>query len=320
MKSNANTAAEPWTAAEFAEWVEPFLGYLEQERRYSRYTVRNYRGALAHLAAWWSCRPGATGRWTEHLAQMGTRELREFVIEAQRTIDRRSLHNQFSGLRAFFRYWGRRGKVPADPTVGVPLPKLEKRLPQFMSEAQMRALLLGPERLRESGAVDPFTASRDRLVLELLYGGGLRVSEVVSLTVGALDETSGVARVEGKGRKERLCPLGDVALAAWRRFRDEFRGPVTAESPVLVTRQGRPLQVRAVQRLMKQYLGLAGLPLEMSPHKVRHSYATHLLNAGADLRLVQELLGHASLNTTQIYTHVSVARLQEVYARAHPRA
>jgi integrase/recombinase XerC len=156
--------------------------------------------------------------------------------------------------------------------------------------------------------------------MELLYGGGLRVSELAALTYGAIDFETGVARVMGKGRKERLCPLGAVALAVAKKFRDEFAKRIAPASPVLVNADSSRMTVRAVQLMLKRYLALAGLPLDLTPHKLRHSYATHLLNAGADLRLVQELLGHAQLATTQVYTHVSVARLKEIYAKAHPRA
>jgi integrase/recombinase XerC len=230
------------------------------------------------------------------------------------------LHNHVSGLRAFYRFWLKRGRLKRNVLLGVPLPKLEKRLPKFLTEDQMKLLLAGPERLLESGALDAFTACRDRLVMELLYGGGLRVSEVVALDYDSVDPSSGVARVMGKGRKERLCPLGRVAVAVLNKFKREFAPDSSGAAPVLIDERGRRLSVRKVQLLLKRYLGLADLPLDLSPHKIRHSYATHLLNAGADLRLVQELLGHASLNTTQIYTHVSVARLQEIYAKAHPRA
>jgi integrase/recombinase XerC len=299
-----------------AAWWEPFAEFLAKERRYSAYTVRNYRQAFADFYRWLSQSGLAAGG----LASLGPREMRDFVIEAQRRFDRRTLHNHASGLRAFFRFWIRRGRLLRNPLAGVPLPKLEKRLPQFLTEEQMRQLLSAPQRLLANEAIDPFTAWRDRLAMELIYGGGLRVSEVVALDHGAIEMETGVARVVGKGQKERLCPLGRVALATLTKFREEFVPNPQRDDPVLVNRDGCRMNVRAVQLMLKRYLAVAGLPLDLTPHKLRHSYATHLLNAGADLRLVQELLGHSQLATTQVYTHVSVARLKDVHARAHPRA
>jgi integrase/recombinase XerC len=200
------------------------------------------------------------------------------------------------------------------------LPKLEKRLPQFLTEEQMKSLLNGPQRLLDNETIEPRIAWRDRLAMELLYGGGLRVSELVALNHGAIDLESGVARVWGKGRKERLCPLGRPATALLAKFKNDFAQRTGGESPVMVNARHERLPVRQVQLMLKRYLALAELPMDLTPHKLRHSYATHLLNAGADLRLVQELLGHAQLATTQVYTHVSVARLKEIYAKAHPRA
>lgn len=297
-------------------WWAPFAEFLEKERRYSAYTLRNYRQAFDDFYRWLN----DAGLWTRGFDKLGTRELRDFVIEAQARFDRRTLHNHVSGLRAFFKFWLRRGGVKRNPFIGVPLPKLEKRLPQFLTETQMKLLLNGPQRLLENQTLDAFTAWRDRLVMELLYGGGLRVSEVVALNYGQIDFTSGVARVLGKGKKERLCPLGRVAMAVLEKWKREFATNAAHDAPVLVNAKHERLPVRQVQLLLKRYLALADLPLELTPHKLRHSYATHLLNAGADLRLVQELLGHANLNTTQVYTHVSVARLRDVYAKAHPRA
>jgi len=299
-----------------AEWWAPFAEFLAKERRYSDYTVRNYRQAFADFYRWLV----AAGLWERGLDALGPREVRDFVIEAQRRFGRRTLHNHVSGLRAFFKYWLRHGRVRRNPLLGVPLPKLEKRLPKFLTEEQMVRLLAGPQRLLENESIDAFTACRDRLAMELLYGAGLRVSELTGLNYGAVDFESGVARVLGKGRKERLCPLGGVATALLKKFRDEFAREKGFGAPVVVNARHERLAVRQVQLMLKRYLALAELPMDLTPHKLRHSYATHLLNAGADLRLVQELLGHAQLATTQVYTHVSVARLQEIYAKAHPRA
>jgi integrase/recombinase XerC len=299
-----------------AEWLAPFLEFLQKERRYSAYTVRNYRQAFEDFWRWLE----AAGLWPRGPGRLGPREVRDFVIEAQHRFGRRTLHNHVSGLRAFFKFWVKRGRFETNPFTGLALPKLEKALPKFLTEKQMVDLLAGPLRLLANENLDAFTAWRDRLVLELLYGGGLRVSELVGLNFGQVEFERGVARVLGKGRKERLCPLGQVAMAVLAKWKNEFARDHGYSAPVVVNRQHERLNVRAVQLLIKKYLALADLPMDLSPHKLRHSYATHLLNAGADLRLVQELLGHASLSTTQIYTHTSVARLKEVYDKAHPRA
>lgn len=299
-----------------AEWWGPFEDFLAKERRYSAYTVRNYRQAFEDFYRWLA----GAGLWAKGIEALGPREMRDFVIEAQRRFDRRTLHNHASGLRTFFKFWMHRGRLKKDPLLGVPLPKLEKRLPKFLTEEQTKALLNAPQRLLAEGRVEAHVAWRDRLAMELLYGGGLRVSELVGLNYGDVDMDTGVARVLGKGRKERLCPLGKVALAVMKKFRAEFAMDKAHDAPVLQNPGGGRMQVEEVQKMLKRYLAAAELPLDLTPHKLRHSYATHLLNAGADLRLVQELLGHSQLATTQIYTHVSVARLKDVYAKAHPRA
>jgi len=316
MSSNASPKPELLPESVARDWLEPFLTYLEKERRYSPYTLRNYTHAFEDFYLWLN----QSGLWEKGLDALKARDLRDFVIEGQRRFDRRTLHLHVSGLRAFFKYWLKHGRVTRNPFVGVPLPKLEKRLPKFLTEDQMKRLLSGPTRLLENESSDAFVAWRDRLAMELLYGGGLRVSELVALNYGGIDLESGVARVLGKGKKERLCPLGAVAIAVLKKFKNEFAQDTSFAAPVLVTAQKKRMPVRQVQLMLKRYLSLADLPLDLTPHKIRHSYATHLLNAGADLRLVQELLGHVSLNTTQVYTHVSVARLKEIYAKAHPRA
>lgn len=299
-----------------ADWWAPFADFLAGERHYSAHTVRNYRQAFEDFYRW----AEPAGIWARGLAAVTPREMRDFVIEAQRRFDRRTLHNHASGLRSFWKFWMRRGRLTRLPLQGVPLPKLERRLPLFLTEEQMVRLLDGPRRLLAEGAADARTVGRDRLAMELLYGGGLRVSELVALNHGDIDRGSGVARVQGKGRKERMCPLGRTALEVLAQQDAAGAGPAAPGEPVLTGADGRRLTVRAVQLMLKRYLALAGLPLDLTPHKLRHSFATHLLNAGADLRLVQELLGHSQLATTQVYTHVSVARLQEIHARAHPRA
>lgn len=319
MKSKSASAPTPepaLPAAFVAEWLQPFLDHLAKERRYSAYTVRNYRHAVEDFVRWLA----RNGREPAAIGTLSARDVRDFVIEAQRRFGRRTLHSHVSGLRTFYRHAMREGRLDRNPFTGVPLPKLDKPLPKFLTEAQMRQLLAGPEKLLANEAISPFAAWRDRLVLEVLYGGGLRVSEAVGLNHGDVDLSNGSARVLGKGRKERICPLGDAAMAVLRKFRAAHAPAAGRGDPVLLSDRRKRMTPAAVQKLVKSYLALAGLPMDITPHKLRHSYATHLLNAGADLRSVQELLGHASLTTTQIYTHTSVARLKEIHARAHPRA
>lgn len=304
--------AEPWRDS----WWQPFAAHLAHERRCSPYTLRNYRQAVDDFVAWRGNGADADAPFTG----LDARIMRDFVIEAQRRHGRRTLHNRASGLRAFFNYWRGRGRIAQNPLLGVPLPKLEKRLPQLLTEEQMRRLLDSPMRLLENGAEGPFIVWRDRLAMELLYGAGLRVSELSGLNHGDIEADGTAVRVLGKGRKERLCPIGRVAAGVLAKWRREFARDTSPSAPILVDAHHGRLGVRAVQLMLKRHLALAGLPLDLTPHKLRHSYATHLLDGGADLRVVQELLGHTSLNTTQVYTHVSVARLRQVYDRAHPRA
>ncbi len=296
--------------------LEKFLSHLELERRLSKYTARNYRQALEVFFSYLrqSC------SWEGDLDAITRREARDFLVERQRNVSRRTLRNQVSGIRAFFKYCLRQGHAKANPFLSISLPKLPKTLPKFLTQAQMNTLLAQPDRLLEGEGADPFAALRDRMILELLYGGGLRVSELVGLDYGALDLKRGVVRVLGKGRKERLCPIGPQAADAVRRFRDECAKDASLDSPVVVNRSGKRLSPRSVQLLTKKYLRMADLPLDLTPHKLRHAFATHLLDEGADLRSVQEMLGHANLSTTQIYTHVSAARLKEAHRLAHPRA
>ncbi|MDX2186841.1 MAG: tyrosine-type recombinase/integrase [Opitutaceae bacterium] len=304
-----------------ATWVDPFLEHLTDGRRFSRYTKRNYGQAIARFLLWLS--PGeavATSTIEGKLKRLSSRETRDYILESQRRVDRRTLHNHVSALKAFHRFWAQAHKWETDPWIGTPLPKLPKRLPSCLTEAQANELLAMPERLLANGTLDAFDAARDKLLLEVLYGGGLRVSELVGLRHGAIDLGSGIARIRGKGGKERLAPLGQVAVRALQDFSKRYQHESTPTTPVIASRQGGALSARQVQALLKRYATLAGLPEGVTPHTLRHSYATHLLNNGADLRLVQELLGHASISTTQLYTHLSVARLKAVHAKAHPRA
>ncbi len=297
------------------DWIAAFAEYLEKERRYSAYTVRNYRAAVTGFFQWLR-----KDGWDGDLEAISSLRVRGFLIESQRRLARRTLHNHVSGVRAFFRFALRRQWIAKNPLTGLVLPKLDRPLPRFLTEDQMRRLLAGPFLLLENETIDVFSAWRDRLMLELLYGGGFRVSELVALNHGDIDRQTGVARVRGKGRKERLCPVGRTALHCLETFRRDYAKHTGLTDPVLVDAKHKRLYPRWIQLALKRYLALADLPADLSPHKIRHSYATHLLNHGAQLRLVQDLLGHARLSTTQIYTHVSIDRLKEVYRQAHPRA
>jgi integrase/recombinase XerC len=302
-------------APRHVRWIDPFTANLSGERRASPYTLRNYRHAVDRFLTWLDA-----GRdWSGDLGKIDSRDLRDFLIESQRSLGRRTVHNHVSGLRAFFRFWMRQGELRHNPTTGLVLPKLDKPLPLFMTERQVGQLLDMPMQLLENDGIEVQVAWRDRLALELLYGAGLRVSELCGMTYGQVDFDDGIARIVGKGHKVRLCPLGRVATAVLRAYRDRFATRHGPQDLVLVNHIGRPLTPRHVQLMLKKYLALAGLPMDMTPHKLRHSFATHLLDRGADLRLVQDLLGHASLTTTQVYTHVSVARLKDVHRHAHPR-
>lgn len=220
-------------------------------------------------------------------------------------------------LRSFYRFLVRRQMVSVSPLSTVRTPRQEKRLPKCIESDQINRLLTAPEG-------DGMLAARDRAIMEVLYSAGLRVSEVVGLEMADLDLQEGMLRIRGKGRKERLTPIGVHATQAMVRYFQVRQEEGKAQGPhagrVFVNKHGGPLSARSVRRKLDKYLLMAGLDPKISPHTLRHSFATHMLNAGADLRSVQELLGHQSLSTTQIYTHLTTARLKEVYDVAHPRA
>ncbi|HVU38748.1 MAG TPA: tyrosine-type recombinase/integrase [Opitutales bacterium] len=314
--------AAPETPPERVPHLEAFLDELRGERRLSPNTSRNYEQAIRGFFAWLR---QSEGRAVAPV-QVTRLHARGFIIESQRLLDRRTVHLHVSALRGFWKFLLRRRLVSSSPWLGLSLPKLPKKLPLFLTEEQMRALLAVPGKVAQNdpGGVGEkaraFARSRDEVLLEVLYGAGLRVSELTGLTWGQIDFEEGWARVRGKGDKERICPLGETAVAALRSHRANFATDSDFQAPVLTHANGKPVTPRWVQLRLKTFLKLAGLPLDLSPHKLRHSFATHLLNHGADLRAVQEMLGHAKLSTTQVYTHVSIARLQEAHRKAHPRA
>ena len=296
--------------------LNDFCDHLTLERRVSKYTVRNYRAAVENFVNWMTQR----GKWQDDFSTVVPLDVRSYLIEEGRRLARRTLHNHVSGLRAFYLFLRQRGVLESNPFTGVALPKLDIPLPKFLTQAQMQALLEAPVQLWKDGKLSEFEAFRDTLIMEVLYGGGLRVSELCGLNYEHMDLDQGIVRVMGKGNKERLCPIGPVALQCLKVFTERFNLSKELDSPIVCQRNGRRMEPRQVQKLLKVHLAAAGLPLDMTPHKLRHSFATHMLDNGADLRIVQELLGHASLSTTQLYTHVSIARLKEAHKQAHPRA
>lgn len=285
--------------------VDGFDAYLQHERRVSPHTRRNYLRAVASFRVYVKQRD---------LRSLSMMELRSFVIERQRTHSRKTVHQEVSALRAWARFLVKTGVMDKNPFESLTLPKIPKSLPLVLTQIQTRRLLHGPKQRYQDR--EPFLAQRDQLVLELLYTSGIRVSELVGLNVGDVSER--LIKVLGKGQKERLCPIAPRVYACFEAFRSHFLHQSGPKDPVIISKKGNRLSVRQVQYIIKKYL--RDLPQEVSPHKLRHSCATHMLDAGANLRTLQELLGHAQLSTTQIYTQVSTARLKAVHGKAHPRA
>lgn len=307
--------------------VETFLQHLATDRGASPHTRRNYGHALADFAGWYRQERGAHPPW--HALDRDTfRAYRRFL--GRQGLGRSTLRIRFSALRTFYHFLVRRGAAPQMPVRDVALPRSPRRLPLFLTVEQSEALLAAPlrelaQRRAAEGTVSAKVETaywRDAAILETIYSSGLRISEVCGLRVEDVNFGEQLVRVRGKGRKERLVPIGAPALEAIRAFWQRLTPPPGPGAPVFPTRGGSVTAVlpRTVQLRLKRYLAAAGLDPAITPHKLRHSFATHLLNAGADLRSVQELLGHAHLATTQVYTHLTTERLKKVYDQAHPRA
>jgi integrase/recombinase XerC len=293
--------------------VESFLGYLRVERNASPLTVRNYAAELAAFSAWHDGKMKAAPDWLRLEPFVG----RAYLVHlSERQLERATIHLKMSAIRSFCRWLVRTGQSKANPWLGLSVPRKARRLPRFLTIDQVNALLEAP--LKDTDPAHAVSVWRDKAILEVLYSAGLRVHELVQLNGEQIDLLGEIVRVRGKGKKERLAPLGGPAVDALREYLQRRGGE--PRGPVFMNRFGKRLTARSVQRLLKRHLLAAGLDPGLTPHKLRHSFATHMLDAGADLRSVQELLGHASLSTTQIYTHVTAERLKKVYERAHPRA
>jgi integrase/recombinase XerC len=294
-----------------------FLQHLALEKNSSALTVKSYREDLTQAVKFFRGR--TPGREPE-IGDLTTRQLRAYLVwlheqgYAKSTIARR-----VAAARSWCRYLCRQGKLAANPADALRSPRPDRKLPHFLAEDAMRGLVEAPAAASPMGL-------RDRAILETLYSAGLRVTELTGLNVEDLDFEGGMATVRGKGKRERLAVLGTRALDALREWLAVRRkaGPEKSKAPkaaaVFLNKNGTRLTSRSVGRLLEKYLAVAGLDTRASPHSLRHSFATHLLDRGADIRSVQELLGHKSLATTQIYTHVTTHRLQDSYQKAHPRA
>ena len=306
--------------------AEEFLNHLASERGVSVYTQRNYRQALTDFSSWHQTERRSPPPW----ASLQRDDFRAYLrFLGRQNLGRAATQLRFSALRTFYKFLVRRGNLERTPIRGILMPKLPKRLPKYLTVQQMADLLRAPLKAlavtQEKKAGRPVSVPalyRDVAILETIYSCGLRISEMTGLRVADIDWSEQLVRVRGKGKKERIVPIGEAALraiAAYWAYLGEHPG---GDSPVFrsETKLRSPASATMLARRLKQYLVQAGLDPAITPHKLRHSYATHLLDAGADLRSVQELLGHAHLETTQVYTHVTTDRLKKAYTASHPRA
>jgi len=287
--------------------IERFEAYLAHEANASPHTIKGYGSDLRQFAAFLTARG-------ERLADIDVHGVRAYLASLAGQTRKTSVARKLAALKHFFRHAASRGGRTDDPAATLAAPKRERFLPPHLTVDEMFRVLDG---IRGAGAMP----ARDRAILEMLYSTGIRVSELVNLDWLDVDRRGAVVRVLGKGRKERIVPIGATALTALERYSSEWPASRRQEkSAVFLNARGGRLTVRSVARIVAQHVGRAETRVRASPHAFRHSFATHLLNAGADLRAIQELLGHASLSTTQRYTHVDFARLAEVYDKAFPRA
>lgn len=294
--------------------VGQFLKYLGVERNASELTVKSYREDLVDLADYMVDELGKGVKPKD----VTPRDLRGYAAALHESgYARSSISRKLASLRSFYRFAQRQQLCDSNPAKPLRNPRSQRKLPHFLTNDEIGKLLGAPK------LGDPL-GLRDHAILETMYSAGMRVSEVVGLNVGDLDFDETIAKVRGKGRKERLAPLGRYAIEALHNYLKNRtvakNEPTGREAPVFVNRFGNRLTTRSVGRMLEKYIKQIGLDKRTSPHTLRHSFATHLLDRGADIRSVQELLGHKSLVTTQIYTHLSTANLREVYLKAHPRA
>jgi integrase/recombinase XerC len=323
---NSNQAL-PSGSASCNKWIEKFLAHLATDRGVAANTQRNYhRHALLEFHDWRQKEHHAAPVW-EQLQRDDFRSYLRFL--GRQKLGRAAIQLRFCALRTFYKFLIRHGAVASSPIKNLALPKLSRPLPKFLTPKQMidllkaplKPLAAAPEKPASKRAGLAATCYRDAAVLETIYSCGLRISELCGLRAEDIDWNERLVRVRGKGKKERLVPIGATALSAIKDYWSLLPQPPGSNAPVFLSpRKSAPISPRILQLRLKKHLAAAGLDPHLTPHMLRHSYATHLLDAGADLRSVQELLGHAHLVTTQIYTHLTTKRLKRAYEKAHPRA
>ena len=283
-------------------YLEKFLSYLEIEKNYSKYTLINYKIDLTEFFGFIGELP---------IERVDYPVLRRYLAKIREKDHKpRTIARKLSSLRSLLKFLNREGYIKNNPSRLLTTPKLDKTLPQFLTEEEIKKFV-------ESPAMDKEAGLRDRAILETLYSTGIRVSELVGLNLEQVDFISNIVKVAGKGKKERLVPIGNHALTAIREYIEKRKYKTDV---LFLNKNGTRLTTRSVCNITDKYIRLTGLRSKLSPHALRHSFATHLLNRGADLRSVQELLGHVNLSTTQIYTHMTTEKLRSVYEKAHPRA
>jgi tyrosine recombinase XerC len=287
------------------KYIEKFVRYLEIEKNYSGHTVINYRLDLEDFARFLA---GAELEKIDYLS------LRKYLaVLKEKNLGNRTVGRRLSALRSFFRFLSREGYIKTNPILMLSSPKLDKHLPSFMTEDEVKKLIESAFARNEKDVL----GLRDRAILEAFYSSGLRISELVGLNSEDIDFISGIVKIRGKGKKERIVPMGESALLAIRKYIDRRK---KQSSVIFLNKNSSRITTRGVRFILEKYLRLAEIKPGVSAHTFRHSFATHLLNRGADLRTVQELLGHANLSTTQIYTHLTTEKLKSVYDKAHPHA
>jgi integrase/recombinase XerC len=299
------------------DWIDRYECYLRLERNVSPHTLRNYASDLRQFDEFLNRRAKENGEKKIPLEDVTVHVVRAYLASLSKHNKKSSIARKLAALKGFFRYLLREKKIGRDPLALVSSPKQEKPLPAFLSVDDVFRLLAVVQG-------DGLLTLRDRAILETLYSTGVRVSELTGLDWNDVDFQLGIIRVVGKGSKERIVPIGEVALQTLRDYGAEqsikWKRAPKGDMAVFLNHSGRRITTRSVARVVEKHLKTAGIAVRMGPHGLRHTFATHLLNGGADLRVIQEMLGHASLSTTQRYTHVNLDQLTAVYDKAHPRA